>query len=31
MMHVGEFVRGKGKLVETVFVPTTERSTRRSR
>jgi len=28
-MHVGEFVRGKGKLVETVFVPTTERSTRR--
>ncbi|MCB8955288.1 MAG: formate dehydrogenase subunit alpha [Nocardioides sp.] len=29
VMHVGEFVRGKGKLVETVFVPTTERSTRR--
>ncbi|MCB0906550.1 MAG: formate dehydrogenase subunit alpha, partial [Nocardioidaceae bacterium] len=28
-MHVGEFVRGKGKLVETVYVPTTERSTRR--
>jgi len=28
-MHVGEFVRGKGHLVETVFVPTTERSTRR--
>ena len=26
IMHVGEFVRGKGKLVETVFVPTTERS-----
>jgi formate dehydrogenase major subunit len=28
-MHVGEFVRGKGHLIETVFVPTTERSTRR--
>ena len=28
-MHIGEFVRGKGRLVETVFVPTTERSTRR--
>jgi len=28
-MHVGEFVRGKGHLVETVYVPTTERSTRR--
>ena len=28
-MHVGEFVRGKGKLVQTVFVPTTERSTRK--
>ena len=28
-MHVGEFVRGKGHLVETMFVPTTERSTRR--
>jgi formate dehydrogenase major subunit len=28
-MHVGTFVRGKGKLVETVYVPTTERSTRR--
>ena len=28
-MHVGEFVRGKGKLVETVYVPTTERPTRR--
>ncbi len=28
-MHVGEFVRGKGRLVETVYVPTTERSTRR--
>ncbi len=29
VMHVDAFVRGKGKLVETVFVPTTERSTRR--
>ncbi len=28
-MHVGSFVRGLGKLVETVYVPTTERSTRR--
>ena len=28
-MHVGEFVRGRGKLVPTVFVPTTERTTRR--
>jgi formate dehydrogenase major subunit len=28
-MHVGQFVRGKGKLIETVFVPTTERSTRK--
>ena len=28
-MHVGEFVRGKGRLIETVYVPTTERSTRR--
>ena len=28
-MHVGEFVRGKGQLVVTVYVPTTERSTRR--
>ena len=28
-MHVGEFVRGKGNLVETVYVPTTERSNRR--
>ncbi|MEZ5095449.1 MAG: molybdopterin-dependent oxidoreductase [Nocardioides sp.] len=28
-MHVGEFVRGKGKLVETVYVPTTERANRR--
>ncbi|MEI2764650.1 MAG: formate dehydrogenase subunit alpha [Dermatophilaceae bacterium] len=29
IMHVGEFVRGLGKLVETVYVPTTERTTRR--
>jgi formate dehydrogenase major subunit len=29
VMHIGEFVRGKGRLVETVFVPTTERSTRK--
>ncbi len=28
-MHVGEFVRGKGNLVETVYVPTTERTNRR--
>ncbi len=28
-MHIGEFVRGKGRLVETVYVPTTERTTRR--
>ncbi len=28
-MHVGTFVRGKGRLVETVYVPTTERTTRR--
>lgn len=28
-MHIGEFVRGKGHLVETVYVPTTERTTRR--
>jgi len=28
-MHVGEFVRGKGHLMETWYVPTTERSTRR--
>jgi formate dehydrogenase major subunit len=28
-MHVGQFVRGKGKLIETVYVPTTERSTRK--
>ena len=29
IMHVGGFVRGKGKLIETVYVPTTERSTRK--
>ena len=29
IMHIGEFVRGKGRLVQTVFVPTTERSTRK--
>ncbi len=29
IMHVGQFVRGKGRLIETVFVPTTERSTRK--
>ncbi len=28
-MHVGSFVRGLGNLVQTVYVPTTERSTRR--
>ena len=28
-MHVGEFVRGKGRLMETVYVPTTERTNRR--
>jgi formate dehydrogenase major subunit len=28
-MHVDRFVRGKGLLVETVYVPTTERSNRR--
>ncbi|MGL5826930.1 MAG: molybdopterin oxidoreductase family protein, partial [Nocardioides sp.] len=28
-MHVGSFVRGKGRLMETVYVPTTERATRR--
>lgn len=28
-MHVGEFVRGKGNLMVTRYVPTTERSTRR--
>jgi formate dehydrogenase major subunit len=29
IMHVDGFVRGKGKFVETVYVPTKERSTRR--
>ncbi|HEV2780961.1 MAG TPA: formate dehydrogenase subunit alpha [Actinophytocola sp.] len=29
VMHVDAFVRGKGKFVETPFVPTSERSTRR--
>ena len=28
-MHVGEFVRGKGQLTSTVYVPTTERANRR--
>jgi formate dehydrogenase major subunit len=28
-MHVGEFVRGKGKFFVTEFVPTTERATRK--
>jgi formate dehydrogenase major subunit len=28
-MHVGEFVRGKGKFIVTEYVPTSERSTRR--
>ncbi len=28
-MHVGEFVRGKGHLVPTWFVPTTERTNRK--
>jgi formate dehydrogenase major subunit len=28
-MHVGEFVRGKGRLMETVYVPTTETTNRR--
>lgn len=28
-MHVGEFVRGKGRLMPTHYVPTTERSNRR--
>ena len=28
-MHIGEFVRGRGKLVETVYVPTTETTNRR--
>ena len=29
IMHMDEFVRGKGRFVVTTFVPTTERSTRR--
>lgn len=29
VMHVDSFVRGKGRLVRTVFVPTTERANRR--
>ncbi|MGH3585514.1 MAG: formate dehydrogenase subunit alpha, partial [Pseudonocardia sp.] len=29
IMHVDGFVRGKGRFVETVYVPTTERSTRK--
>jgi formate dehydrogenase major subunit len=29
IMHVDRFVRGKGRLIETPYVPTTERSTRR--
>ncbi|MGQ4615813.1 formate dehydrogenase subunit alpha [Nocardia sp. R7R-8] len=29
VMHVAEFVRGKGRFVPTTFVPTTERSTRK--
>jgi formate dehydrogenase major subunit len=29
VMHVDRFVRGKGRLMETVFVPTTERATRK--
>jgi formate dehydrogenase major subunit len=29
IMHVDEFVRGKGKFVVTAYVPTAERSTRR--
>ncbi|HKJ12198.1 MAG TPA: formate dehydrogenase subunit alpha [Ornithinimicrobium sp.] len=28
-MHVGEFVRGRGRLMPTVFVPTTETTNRR--
>ena len=30
-MHVGQFVRGKGKFFVTEFVPTSERATRSSR
>ena len=29
IMHVDHFVRGRGRLVETVYVPTTERTTAR--
>jgi formate dehydrogenase major subunit len=29
IMHIDEFVRGKGRFVETVYVPTQERSTRK--
>jgi formate dehydrogenase major subunit len=29
IMHVGEFVRGKGRILITEYVPTTERTTRR--
>ncbi|GII58359.1 formate dehydrogenase subunit alpha [Planotetraspora thailandica] len=29
IMHINEFVRGKGRFVETVYVPTQERSTRK--
>ncbi len=29
IMHVDGFVRGRGRLVQTVYVPTTERATRR--
>jgi formate dehydrogenase major subunit len=29
VMHIGEFVRGKGQLIPTPYVPTTERSTRK--
>ena len=29
IMHIGQFVRGKGRFVATPFVPTDERSTRR--
>lgn len=29
IMHVGQFVRGKGKFILTEFVPTDERATRR--
>ena len=28
-MHIGEFVRGKGRLIPTQYVPTTERANRR--